>query len=78
MTTTLASISAQRHTEPAKLMKLVRGELVWIVMEALEKDRSRRCETVNGFAMDVQRYWRTNRCRPAQGRQGLRLRERDR
>ena len=52
----LPTISAQRHTEPAKLTKLVRGELDWIVMKALEKDRNRRYETANGFAMDVQRY----------------------
>jgi WD40 repeat protein/serine/threonine protein kinase len=52
----LPSISAQRQTEPGKLTKLVRGELDWIVMKALEKDRSRRDETANGFAMDVQRY----------------------
>jgi tetratricopeptide (TPR) repeat protein len=52
----LPSISAQRHTEPAKLTKLVRGELDWIVMKALDKDRNRRYETANGFAMDVQRY----------------------
>jgi serine/threonine protein kinase len=52
----LASISAQRHTEPAKLTKLVRGELDWIVMKALEKDRNRRYETANAFATDVQRY----------------------
>ena len=52
----LASIAAQRHTEPAKLAKLVRGELDWIVMKALEKDRNRRYETANGFAADVQRY----------------------
>jgi serine/threonine protein kinase len=52
----LASISANRHTEPAKLAKLVRGELDWIVMKTLEKDRNRRYETANGFAMDVQRY----------------------
>jgi serine/threonine protein kinase len=52
----LASISAQRHLEPAKLTKLVRGELDWIVMKALEKDRNRRYETANGLAMDVQRY----------------------
>src|SRR5262249_34181503 len=52
----LPAISAQRHTEPAKLTKLVRGELDWIVMTALEKDRNRRYETANGFAMDVQRY----------------------
>jgi eukaryotic-like serine/threonine-protein kinase len=53
---TLPSISAQRQTEPAKLTKLVRGELDWIVMKALEKDRNRRYETANGFAMDIQRY----------------------
>jgi len=52
----LPSISAQRHMEPAKLTKLVRGELDWIVMKALEKDRNRRYETANGFAQDLQRY----------------------
>ena len=52
----LASISAKRQTEPAKLTKLVRGELDWIVMKTLEKDRNRRYETANGFAADVQRY----------------------
>ena len=52
----LPSISAQRQTEPAKLTKLVRGELDWIVMKALEKDRNRRYETANGFALDVERY----------------------
>jgi serine/threonine protein kinase/tetratricopeptide (TPR) repeat protein len=53
---TLPAISAQRQTEPARLAKLVRGELDWIVMKALEKDRNRRYETANGFAMDVQHY----------------------
>ena len=52
----LPSISAQRQSEPAKLTKLVRGELDWIVMKALEKDRNRRYETANGFAVDVERY----------------------
>ena len=52
----LASISALRHTEPAKLTKLMRGELDWIVMKCLEKDRNRRYETANAFAADVQRY----------------------
>src|SRR5436190_6731411 len=52
----LASISAQRHMEPAKLTKLMRGELDWIVMKTLEKDRNRRYETANGFAADVLRY----------------------
>src|SRR6185312_14583501 len=52
----LPTLAANRGTEPAKLTKLVRGELDWIVMKALEKDRNRRYETVNGFAADVQRY----------------------
>jgi serine/threonine protein kinase len=52
----LPSVSALRQTDPAKLMKLVRGELDWIVMKALEKDRNRRYETANGFAADVERY----------------------
>jgi eukaryotic-like serine/threonine-protein kinase len=52
----LASISVQRQTAPAKLTKLVRGELDWIVMKALEKDRNRRYETANGFAADVEHY----------------------
>jgi tetratricopeptide (TPR) repeat protein/tRNA A-37 threonylcarbamoyl transferase component Bud32 len=53
---TLASIAAVRGTEPARLTKLVRGELDWIVMKALEKDRNRRYETADALAMDVQRY----------------------
>src|SRR6185503_19603753 len=52
----LPTLAANRGTEPARLTKLVRGELDWIVMKTLEKDRSRRYETANGFAADVQRY----------------------
>jgi WD40 repeat protein/serine/threonine protein kinase len=52
----LPTLAANRGTEPAKLTKLVRGELDWIVMKALEKDRSRRYETANSFAADIQRY----------------------
>src|SRR5262249_62321608 len=52
----LASIAAQRHTEPAKLPKLLRGELDWIVMKALEKDRARRYETAGGLARDIRRH----------------------
>src|SRR5262249_43265469 len=52
----LPTLAANRGTEPTKLTKLVRGELDWIVMKALEKDRNRRYESANGFAMDVQRY----------------------
>ena len=54
--TSLASIAALRKTEPRKLSQLVRGDLDWIVMKALEKDRNRRYETANGFALDIQRY----------------------
>ena len=42
--------------EPARLARLVRGELDWIVMRALEKDRVRRYDTANAFARDIQRY----------------------
>ncbi len=52
----LPTLAANRGTEPAKLTKLMRGELDWIAMRALEKDRARRYETANAFAMDVQRY----------------------
>ena len=53
---TLPAIAAARQTEPAKLTKLVRGELDWIVMKALEKDRNRRYETASALAGDMQRY----------------------
>jgi serine/threonine protein kinase len=52
----LQKIAAARKTEPAKLSKLVRGEIDWIVMKCLEKDRARRYETANGLARDVERY----------------------
>jgi serine/threonine protein kinase/Flp pilus assembly protein TadD len=52
----LPTIAANRGLEPKRLSGLVRGELDWIVMRALEKDRNRRYETANGLAMDLQRY----------------------
>jgi len=52
----LPSLAARRQIEPAKLSRLVRGDLDWIVLKALEKDRNRRYETANGMAMDVQRH----------------------
>jgi serine/threonine protein kinase len=52
----LPSISANRGTEPKALTGLLRNELDWVVMKALEKDRARRYETANGFAADVLRY----------------------
>ena len=53
---TKASIAVTRGSEPMKLSQLMRGELDWIVMKALEKDRTRRYESANGFAADIQRY----------------------
>src|SRR5262245_3231268 len=48
--------STQRQTDHKRLSQVVRGELDWIVMKALEKDRNRRYETASAFAADVQRY----------------------
>jgi WD40 repeat protein/serine/threonine protein kinase len=50
------AVSANRRSEPHKLSALFRGELDWIVMKALEKDRNRRYESAGAFAADVQRY----------------------
>jgi hypothetical protein len=54
--TDLTTTARRRHTEPPNLIKSVKGDLDWIVMKALEKDRARRYQTANGLAMDVQRY----------------------
>ena len=52
----LPSAAAVRGTDPKRLTALMRGELDWIVMRCLEKDRNRRYETANGLARDVERY----------------------
>jgi tetratricopeptide (TPR) repeat protein len=52
----LSKVSTQRRTEPAKLSALVKGDLDWIVMKALEKDRNRRYETASAFAADVRHF----------------------
>ena len=52
----LPSISANRDIEPAHLKRALQGDLDWIVMMALEKDRTRRYETANGFAADIKRH----------------------
>jgi WD40 repeat protein/serine/threonine protein kinase len=53
---TLTTVSANRKADPRRLNKSVRGDLDWIVMKALEKDRRRRYETASDFAADVMRY----------------------
>ena len=50
------SVAANRQTEPAKLGRFVKGELDWIVLKALSKERDRRYETANGFAKDIERF----------------------
>jgi non-specific serine/threonine protein kinase/serine/threonine-protein kinase len=55
-TTTLAEIAANRQLESIRLCRTVRGELDWIVMKALEKDRNRRYETASALAADVMHY----------------------
>ena len=54
--TTLPGVATRRGTDPQKLTRMLQGELDWIVMKAIEKDRTRRYETANGLAMDVRRY----------------------
>src|SRR6185436_2970076 len=48
-----------RRAEPPGLIHFIQGDLDWIVMKALEKDRNRRYETANGLAMDIQRHLNT-------------------
>jgi len=67
----LVSVAAQRKTEPARLSKLVRGDLDWITMKALEKDRTRRYETANGLARDIQRFLSDERWKPVRLRQAI-------
>ena len=54
--TELTLTAGQRHSEPPKLISELKGDLDWIVMKALDKDRNRRYQTANGLAMDIQRY----------------------
>ena len=54
--TKLAAVALQHHADPLRLISTIRGDLDWIVMKALEKNRNRRYETANGLALDVQRY----------------------
>jgi eukaryotic-like serine/threonine-protein kinase len=54
----LSAVAKRRRAEALKLTSLIRGDLDWIVMKCLEKDRSRRYETASGLAADVQRHLR--------------------
>jgi serine/threonine protein kinase len=52
----LSDVAKHRHVQPGELRKIVRGEMDWIVMKALEKDRTRRYETANELARDIERH----------------------
>jgi tetratricopeptide (TPR) repeat protein len=54
----LQTIAKQRRSEAPKLLSLVRGDLDWIVMKALDKDRTRRYESASAFAQDVEHHLR--------------------
>lgn len=51
-----ASIAAQRNLDPEQLGRSIRGDLDWIIMKALDKERDRRYETANGLARDIERF----------------------
>jgi serine/threonine protein kinase len=50
------TVASRRQADPARITRLLRGDLDWVVMKALEKDRTRRYETAVGFADDIRRY----------------------
>lgn len=52
----LPNLAANRATEPNRLVRLLRGDVEWVVMKCLEKDRDRRYETANALALDLERY----------------------
>ncbi|GAH58005.1 unnamed protein product, partial [marine sediment metagenome] len=52
----LGDVAKHRHAQPNQLCKIVRGDLDWVVMKAMEKDRTRRYETANEFAADIARH----------------------
>jgi serine/threonine protein kinase len=66
----LAGLATQRRADPARLVKQVRGELDWVVMRCLEKDRTRRYESASALARDVERHLKdepVEACPPSAG-----------
>ena len=72
---TLPTIAANRQLDPARLTRLIRGELDWIVMKSLEKDPDRRYASATGFADDVRRYLAGERVEAVPPSVGYRLRK---
>ncbi|MCG8650943.1 MAG: tetratricopeptide repeat protein [Pirellulales bacterium] len=71
----LPTLAAARKTDPHRLMVLLKGELDWVVMKCLEKDRERRYQTANGLAQDIQRYLRNEPVEARPPSTGYRLRK---
>jgi Flp pilus assembly protein TadD len=71
----LAKVAALRKTDPARLSRLVRGELDWVVMRCLEKDRARRYDSASALARDVERYLRDEPVEACPPSAGYRLRK---
>ena len=74
-TAELPSIAANRGMEPRQLSGLLRRELDWVVMKALEKDRNRRYESAGAFAADVRRYLEDEPVQACPPSAGYRLRK---
>jgi len=72
---TLGAVAARRRTDAAALGRALRGELDWVVMKCLEKDRARRYETADGLARDVGRYLRDEPVEASPPGAGYRLRK---
>jgi serine/threonine protein kinase/tetratricopeptide (TPR) repeat protein len=75
MPDSLRAVASQRASSPGQLQRQVHGELDWIVMKALEKDRERRYGTANGLAMDVRRYLQSEPVLAAPPSRAYRLRK---
>src|SRR6516165_12066659 len=71
----LPAIAAKRKLEAKRLTKLVHGDLDWIVMKCLAKERNRRYETANGLALDIEHYLREEPVRAGPPGTGYQLRK---
>ena len=69
------TVSTHRQSDPGRLSRLFRGELDWIVMKALEKDRGRRYDSASAFAADVERYLKDEPVQACPPSAGYRLRK---
>jgi WD40 repeat protein/serine/threonine protein kinase len=74
-TASLPAIAEHRRTEPVRLSKMFRGDLDWITMKAIEKDRTRRYESASGLAADVRRYLHDEPVEASPPSAGYRLRK---